>query len=106
MLRIKLGARRYVGDEESTDHFLPREHAGWDPTLTDEEVYEAARGWWRLSSKANSEKYAMIVCGDTIRLLVAIDEWASRGTTAVRFAAASSSPAMKCMTGSLGSLIR
>lgn len=76
MLRVKLGVRRYVGDKESTDLFLPREVAGWDPTMTDEEIYTAARGWWRLSERAEREKYSVVVCGDTIRLVIAIDEWA------------------------------
>jgi hypothetical protein len=78
MLRIKLGARRYVGDAEADDDFLPREHAGWDPTLTDDQVFEAARGWWRLSEKAEDEKFAVVVCGDTVRLVAAIDGWATR----------------------------
>ena len=57
---------------------LPREHAGWDPSLTDDQIDQAARGWWRRSDKAEGDKFAAVVCGDTVQLVVAIDEWATR----------------------------
>lgn len=76
MLRIKLGPRKHV--DESGDPFLPREYAGWEPCLSDEQVYEAARGWWVLNrSRAEKEKYAVIVCDGRIRLVVAIEGWES-----------------------------
>jgi hypothetical protein len=75
MLRIKLGQRMYVGDEQADDTFLPRQHAGWDPTMTPQEVYDAARGWWRLNQRAESEKYAVVVAGGTCIMAIAIKVW-------------------------------
>jgi hypothetical protein len=79
MLRIKLSARRYVGDVEATDPFLPRQHAGWDPTLTDDQVYEAARGWWRLNQRAEQERHAIVLAGEKVILAILIDQWETRG---------------------------
>ncbi|BCY10940.1 hypothetical protein L3i22_060280 [Actinoplanes sp. L3-i22] len=77
MLRIKLSDRRYVGDTEATDPFLPRRHAGWDPTMTDGEVYDAARGWWRVNARAEQERYALVLAGGQIRMAIAIKQWAT-----------------------------
>lgn len=79
MLRIKLGQRMYVGDEQADDPFLPRQHAGWDPTMTQQEVYDAARGWWRLNQRAESEKYAVIVAAGSCTMAIAIKEWKKQG---------------------------
>jgi hypothetical protein len=77
MLRIKLGNRRYVGDESNP--FLPRQHAGWDPTMTEKEVYDAARGWWRLNQRAEQEKYALVVADGQGRMVIEINDWAQEG---------------------------
>jgi hypothetical protein len=53
------GARTYVGNTEASHLFLPRRHAGWDPTMTDGEVYDAARGWWRLNARAEQWRCAV-----------------------------------------------
>ncbi|WP_433317932.1 hypothetical protein [Micromonospora chersina] len=79
MLRIKLGPRTYVGDTQANHPFLPRQHAGWDPTMSDQEVYNAARGWWRLNSRAEQERYALVLAGDQVRLAIAVKEWRAEG---------------------------
>jgi len=79
LLRIKLGARTYVGDEQAGHPFLPRRHAGWDPTMTDGEVYDAARGWWRLNARAEQERHALVLAGGQVRMAIAIREWATEG---------------------------
>lgn len=79
MLRIKLGTRRYVGDTEGEDEFLPRQHCGWDPTMTEQEVYDAARGWWRLNHRAEQERYAVVVAGDAVVMAIEIDSWRTQG---------------------------
>src|SRR6266516_2178974 len=79
MLRIKLGQRTYVGDKQANHPFLPRQHAGWDPSMTDREVYDAARGWWRLNQRAEQEKYAIVVAGGRCRLAIEIKEWRKEG---------------------------
>jgi hypothetical protein len=78
MLRIKLGNRRYVGEEGNK--FLPRQHAGWDPTMTETQVYDAARGWWRLNQRAEQEKYALVVAGGNEGVMaIEINEWEREG---------------------------
>jgi hypothetical protein len=79
VLRIKLGQRNYVGDQQADHDFLPRLHAGWDPTMTDGEVYDAARGWWRLNQRAEQERYAIVLAGGQIRMAIEIREWRTEG---------------------------
>jgi hypothetical protein len=74
VLIITLGARKR--NDESDDKFLPRTHVGWEPGLSDEQVYEAGRGWWRMAEGAEGERLALIVGGGVVRLAVGIDKWA------------------------------
>jgi hypothetical protein len=77
MLIITLGTRGL--NNESQDSFLPRTHYGWDPSLTEEQTYEAGRGWWRMAAGAEGERLALIIGGGVVRVAVAIDEWAAKG---------------------------
>jgi hypothetical protein len=78
VLRIKLAHRTYTGGQK--DHpFLPRLHAGWDPTMSDQQVYDAARGWWRLNQRAEQEKYAVVVAEGLCRMAIEINEWRKEG---------------------------
>ncbi|MFF7249873.1 hypothetical protein ACFZBU_38920 [Embleya sp. NPDC008237] len=80
MIRIRLGKRKYVGDggETTRPHaFLVRQLTGWDPTMSEHDVYDAARGWWKLSDRAEREQYAAIVGDGVVRMVVEIDEWAT-----------------------------
>lgn len=75
MLIITLGKRG--PNDESGNSFLPRTHYGWEASLTEEETYEAGRGWWRMAAGVEGERIALIVGGGLVRLAVAIDEWAA-----------------------------
>ncbi|GAA4991264.1 hypothetical protein GCM10023205_74010 [Yinghuangia aomiensis] len=82
MIRIRLGKRKYVGNggEKTPLHpFLVRQLTGWDPTMTEQDVYDAARGWWKLSERAEREQYAVIVGDGVVRMVVQIGEWATNG---------------------------
>jgi hypothetical protein len=56
-IRIKLG--RY----ERVDHDpLGRDHTGWFPRMTEQEIWEAGRGLWRMNQNiAGREHFAVIV---------------------------------------------
>ena len=79
MLRIKVGKITYIGDEQGNHPFLPRQHGGWDPTMTEQQVYDAARGWWRLSRRAGQERYAIVVAQGLCRMAIEINEWRQQG---------------------------
>jgi hypothetical protein len=80
VLRIKLAKITYIGDEQGNHPFLPRQHGGWDPTMTDQQVYDAARGWWRLNRRrAEQERYAIVVAGGLCRMAIEITEWRQEG---------------------------
>ncbi len=73
MLIITLGARTL--NNEADNSFLPRTHNGWDPSLSEQETYDAGRGWWRMAAGGEGERLALIVGGGVVRLAVAIDKW-------------------------------
>ncbi|MET7304580.1 hypothetical protein [Embleya sp. NPDC005575] len=80
MIRIRLGRRKYVGNggEATAPHvFLVRQLTGWDPTMTDQDVYDAARGWWKLSERAERERYAVVVGQGVVRMVIEVTEWAT-----------------------------
>jgi len=77
MLQITLGRMRYQPDDRD-DNFLPRTLAGWDKTMTEIQVYDAARGWWRLNvDRARSERFAVVVPAGRVRQIIEInpDDW-------------------------------
>jgi hypothetical protein len=47
--------------------------------MTDGEVYDAARGWWRLNARAEQERYAIVLAGDQVRMVIKIAEWRTVG---------------------------
>ena len=91
MLQITLGAMRYQPDDQNDD-FLPRTLAGWAQTMSDTQVYDSARGWWRLNAdRARNERYAVVVAEGRVRQIIEInpndwtyapniDRWAFSGT--------------------------
>ncbi|HYS41408.1 MAG TPA: hypothetical protein VEO01_37810 [Pseudonocardiaceae bacterium] len=52
---------------------LGRTRAGFRPGITDEELYEAARGSWVLGPQADREHYALVVHDGIVRQAIEID---------------------------------
>jgi len=79
MLKIKMGPRKYVGGgkhAEAPHPFLKRDWTGFDEAMTDDELLDAARGWWVLSQEnARKQRYALVVGDALVRLAVKIDGW-------------------------------
>lgn len=70
---INLG--RWVRDQDPT---VPREHHGYRPDITPEELYASARAWWRIGKR--TYPYAVAVHNGITRAVWAIDQssWVSR----------------------------
>ena len=76
MLRLRLGSRRYIRQPDRDHPYLrDRKLVGWDPTMSEQEIAEAAAGWWRVGPRADRERYALVVGEHAVRLVMAIDEW-------------------------------
>lgn len=59
MIQITLGKKKLI--DPSTDyHPLRRTQVGWDEGLTDQQLYEIARGGWAMGKKAWQERYAVV----------------------------------------------
>ena len=52
---------------------LGRTRAGYRPGMSDEELYEAARGCWVLGPQADREHYALVVYDGIVRQAIEID---------------------------------
>jgi hypothetical protein len=75
MLQITLGSPRYQ-PEDMESEFLPRTLAGWHERMSESEVYDAARGWWRLNvNRARRERFAVVVAQGVARQVIEISEW-------------------------------
>ena len=74
MLEITLGKYGYQPDEDN--EFLPRNHNGWHPRMSDEDIFASARGWWVLNrTRAEREKYAVVTAEGTAVQAIEITEW-------------------------------
>lgn len=69
MIQINIRSRH----EANPDDELGRGYCGWSDRLTPEEVYEAARGCWKLSDRADSERFAVVVHRGLVRCVIEID---------------------------------
>ncbi|MGN6871171.1 MAG: hypothetical protein ACTHMY_22480 [Solirubrobacteraceae bacterium] len=69
MIRIKLGDRRPVTWE---DDDLGREWYGYDPTVSDEELWAHNRGRWPLGPRADQEQYVALVYKGEVKLVAEI----------------------------------
>lgn len=69
MIQINIRSRH----EAKPDDELGREYCGWSDRLTPEEVYEAARGCWKLGDRADSERFAVVVHRGLVRCVIEID---------------------------------
>ncbi|MER5601659.1 hypothetical protein [Streptomyces sp. NPDC002265] len=74
MLTIALGNYRTFLEDEYGNCT-----AGWRPGLTDEEVYAAGRGRWRLGTRADRERYALFTAKGIVVLAVEIDNITAAG---------------------------
>lgn len=72
MLTIGLGAYETFPINE-----FGQTAVGWRPGLTDEEVYAAARGRWKLGGRADRERYALFIAKGIVVLAVKIDNIAA-----------------------------
>src|SRR4051794_9020650 len=71
MLHIKLHDRREIGPNDP----MGRDWVGYDPTLSDDELFDQNRGRWVLGSRADREEYAVFsYTGDhTVKFVAQID---------------------------------
>lgn len=67
MLTIALGAYETF----PTDQY-GKSSAGWRPGLTDDQVYEAGRGRWKLGTRADNERYALLTAKNIVVLAIEI----------------------------------
>jgi hypothetical protein len=68
MLSIGLGAYRTWPEDE-----YGQSSSGWRPGLTDEEVYAAARGRWKLGVRADRERYVVFTAMGIVVLAIEIE---------------------------------
>ncbi len=45
---------------------LPRSRVGYSNQMPEQVLYDAARGWWRLSERAKRERFALVVSPDDV----------------------------------------
>lgn len=76
MIVINLGPAREVDKDEDG---LGRSVVGWFPGMSDEQLYEAARGVWKLGSRADRERHALFIAQGLVRGAVEIDRLTVRG---------------------------
>jgi hypothetical protein len=69
MIQINIRSRH----QAKSDDELGRAHCGWSEQLTPGEVYEAARGCWKLGHRADSERFAVVVHRGLVRCVIEID---------------------------------
>lgn len=53
----------------------------WDPGMSDDELYDATRGHWKVGPRRERAELAMAVAGGIVREVFAIDSWHAAGTT-------------------------
>src|SRR6266852_8962231 len=70
MIQITLGKKRLA--DPSTDR-LHRTQIGWEEGLTDQQLYEIARGGYVMGKKAWQERYAIVSGAGTARQAIEID---------------------------------
>jgi len=47
--------------------------------MSEQEVYDAGRGWWKLGSRAEREKYALLTALGVVRQVIEITGWDQAG---------------------------
>jgi len=69
MIQINIVTRHETSADE-----LRREYAGWEEGLTPDAIYDAARGCWSFGPRADSEKFAVVVCDKLVRCVIEIND--------------------------------
>lgn len=64
MIVLRLGRVRPV--QELTNPFLPRSWIGYSDLMPPQILYDAARGWWRLSERATRERFSLVVSPEDV----------------------------------------
>lgn len=67
VVNLKL-AQRFAIDQE-TDTVLRRTWAGWDPAVSDEDLWEHNRGRFRFSARVEAERWATLSYGRVVRVV-------------------------------------
>ncbi|WP_164745261.1 protein NO VEIN domain-containing protein [Georgenia faecalis] len=70
VLNIKLASRFDI--DAANDTVLRRTWAGWDPAESEESLWEHNRGRYKIGSRAESERYATLSYGGTVRVVAEV----------------------------------
>jgi hypothetical protein len=76
MVVINLAPAREV---DKRNDGLGRSVVGWSPLMSDEQLYEAARGCWKLGSRAERERHALFIGQGVVRGAVEIAGFSTHG---------------------------
>lgn len=75
-IRVKLGDYQRAGD----DDVLGRKYIGYFPRMTEEEVWEAGRGVWKMNrERATRERFALVVGEGVVRAVAEITGMSDAG---------------------------
>jgi hypothetical protein len=80
VLLIRLGSR-WIPKRETLERGYKREGAGWRPGISDEELFDATRGWWVLSTAQITRRrirHVVCVVEGVTRALYEVDNWLRR----------------------------
>lgn len=69
-INFKLGA---VTEVDPAKDDMSRTWVGWEPTLTDQQVYDQNRGLWVLGPRARQERLATFSVDGTVQVVVRIE---------------------------------
>jgi uncharacterized protein len=107
VLFIRLGSR-WIPQREALEPGYQREGAGWRPGISDEELFDATRGWWVLSTTQIAQRrihHVVCVVEGVTRALYEVDTWTRRrqdNRVAFTGAIIRSGPVFDAYVGSLG----
>jgi hypothetical protein len=65
----------------------------WDPAMSDDELYDATRGYWRVGPRRERAELALSIAEGVVREVFTVESWHRAGTTESRTTIHSSAPA-------------
>lgn len=71
MIHLKLGPRRLLTPSDHDE--MGRDWHGYDPNMTEQDVYDRNRGAWVLGARANSERYAIFSATESGRICCVVE---------------------------------